>query len=179
LRCSYFSTFINLLLAAKIFGISHWSSKRILSDESKPQDNKKSELKWRSVELPENIVLEVEELMKEKHERRPVHVPLGLFISDLIQESLDKVHVQDSVSPILEKYAVDSESVYIRDNARDMVAELHFKDESDLYCNVDGAKNCVHIGFAWAIPEVQKMISQRSSLNKKSLKGLEKEENDS
>lgn len=129
-------------------------------------------MKWHSVELPENIVLEVEELLKEKHERRPVQVPLGLFISDLIQESLEKVHVQDSVPPILEKYAIDSESVYIRDNERDVVAELHFKDGSDLYCNVDGAKNCVHIGFAWAIPEVQKMISERRQKSKKkTLKG--------
>lgn len=134
------------------------------------QGKKKHNTGWRSVELPENLVLEVEALMKEKHERRPVQVPIGLFISDLIQESLDKVRVQDSVTSILEKYAVESECVYIRDNTRDLVAELRFKDESDLYCNIDGAKNCVHIGFAWAIPEVQKMISNRKASNPRTLK---------
>jgi hypothetical protein len=137
----------------------------LTNDESKEQ-KEKNKPKWRSVELPENVVLEVEKLMKEKHERRPVQVPLGLFISDLIQESLDKVHIQDTVSSVLEKYAVDSECVYIRDNVRDVVAELRFKDETDLYCNIDAAKNCVHIGFAWAIPEVQKMLTERRSLDK-------------
>jgi hypothetical protein len=121
---------------------------------------------WRNVELPENLVVEVERLMKEKHEKRPAQVLLGLFIGDLIRDSLKKVEIQEKYPPILEDYAVEPECIYIKDNHRDVVAELRFKDGADLYCNIDGAKNCVHIGFAWSLPSVQKLISDKSAKSK-------------
>lgn len=113
---------------------------------------------WRNVELPENLVIEVEQLMKEKYEKRPAQVTLGLFIGDLIRDSLKKVETQEKYASILEDYAIEPECIYIRDNRRDVVAELRFKDGADLYCNIDGAKNCVHVGFAWSLPAVQKII---------------------
>jgi hypothetical protein len=122
---------------------------------------------WRTVELPQNLVTEVEELMKEKYEKRPAQVALGRFIGDLIRESLEKSKVHEEYSPILEDYAIEPECIYIRDNNRNLVAELRFKDGSDLYCNIDGAKNCVHIGFAWSIPAVQKLIFEMSIKAKK------------
>ncbi len=118
---------------------------------------------WRNVELPENLVVEVEQLMKEKHQKRPAQVPLGLFIGDLIRDSLKKVKIQEKYPSLLEDYAIEPECVYIRDNRRDVVAELRFKDGTDLYCNIDGAKNCVHIGFAWSLPAVQKLVSDKST----------------
>jgi hypothetical protein len=118
---------------------------------------------WRNVELPENLVVEVEELMKEKYEKRPAQVSFGRFIGDLIRDSLDKAQVKAAYTSILEDYAIEPECIYIRDNVRDVVAELRFKDGTDLYCNIDGAKNCVHIGFAWSIPAVQKLVWDKSS----------------
>ncbi len=121
---------------------------------------------WRNVELPENLVIEVEQLMKEKYEKRPAQVNLGLFIGDLIRESLKKVEIHEKYVSILEDYAVEPECIYIRDNRRDVVAELRFKDGADLYCNIDGAKNCVHVGFAWSLPAVQKIIWDKNTKTK-------------
>jgi hypothetical protein len=113
---------------------------------------------WKSVSLPESLVAEVEELMNSKHEKRPVKVPLGLFIADMIRDSLEREESSRIHEPILEEYAVEPDVVYIRDNRKDVVAELRFKDRKDLFCNIDGAKNCVHVGFAWSIPKVNGML---------------------
>jgi hypothetical protein len=114
--------------------------------------------RWRQVELPENLVAEIEQLMKEKYERRPAPVSIGRFIGDLIHYGLEKERAKENYSSILEDYSIEEECIYIKDNSRDVVAELTFKDGVDLYCNIDGAKNCVHIGYAWSIPAVQKLI---------------------
>ncbi len=121
---------------------------------------------WKSVELPEEIVAESEELMKIKHEGRLTKVPLGLFIGDLIRESLEREETAKRFEQILEEYSIEADCVYIRDNKRDVIAELRFKDGSDLYCNIDGAKNCVHIGFAWSIPKVNMLIAAKSQPQK-------------
>lgn len=122
---------------------------------------------WRSVDIPEEVVAEAEELMKVRHEGRMKKVPLGLFIGDLLRESFEREESQKQSESILEDYAVESDCVYIRDNARDVVAELRFKDGSDLYCNIDSAKNCVHVGFAWSIPKVNLLIAKRKTAAEK------------
>lgn|SRR5487761_434968 len=123
---------------------------------------------WKSVELPEEIVAQAEELMRVKHEGRLTKVPLGLFISDLIRDSIEREQVTKEYQPLLEVYAIEPDCVYVRDNKRDVIAELRFKDEADLYCNIDAAKNCVHIGFAWNIPKVNLLIAkQKSRVQKK------------
>ena len=121
---------------------------------------------WRSVELPEEVVAEAEELMRIKHEGRLTKVPLGLFIADLMRASIEREEVTKKYRPPLEDYSIEQDCVYIRDNLRDVIAELRFKDEGDLYCNIDGAKNCVHIGFAWSIPRVNLLIAARKSQTK-------------
>ncbi|MGI0080795.1 MAG: hypothetical protein ACRECH_14380 [Nitrososphaerales archaeon] len=114
---------------------------------------------WRSVELPEEIVAEAEELMRIKHEGRLTKAPLGLFMADLMRASIEREEATKKYQPPLEDYSIEPDCVYIRDNKRDVIAELRFKDGGDLYCNIDGAKNCVHIGFAWSIPKVNLLIA--------------------
>ncbi len=118
---------------------------------------------WKSVELPEEIVVEAEELMRVKHEGRLTKVPLGLFISDLMRDSIEREQVGEKYQSLLEVYAIEPDCVYVRDNKRDVIAELRFKDEADLYCNIDAAKNCVHVGFAWSIPKVNLLIAKQKS----------------
>lgn len=118
---------------------------------------------WKSVELPEEIVAQAEELMRVKHEGRLTKVPIGLFISDLIREGIEREHVTREYQSLLEVYAIEPDCVYVRDNKRNVITELRFKDEADLYCNIDAAKNCVHIGFAWSIPKVNLLIATQKS----------------
>jgi hypothetical protein len=119
------------------------------------------------IALPEPLVKRVEDLMKRKYERRPGNISLGMFISDLIKDSLEREEARSTTPQILEEYAVEKESVFIRDNQRDVVAELTFKDLSDLYCNFDSAKNCVHIGYALSIPSVQRLVFSRREASKR------------
>lgn len=118
---------------------------------------------WKSVDLPEEIVAEAEELMRIKHEGRLTKIPLGLFIADLMRASIEREEVTKKYQPLLEDYSIEPDCVYIRDNKRDVIAELRFKDEGDLYCNIDAAKNCVHVGFAWSIPKVNLLIAAHKS----------------
>ena len=118
---------------------------------------------FRSVLLPENIVSELEELMKQKHEGRQIQVPLGLFIGEILRSSLEVEEAKLLFPSILEEYSVEADKVYVRDNKRDVVAELSFKDQGELYCNIDGSKNCVHVGYAWSIPRVRKLILDKSA----------------
>ncbi len=117
-----------------------------------------SKEEWVTVEIPEGTVQKLENLRKTKYERRPGNVPLRLFIDDMIKASLEREEMQASYPPLLEEYLVETDAIFIKDNRTSKVVELSFK-EGDLYCPVDAAKNCVHVGFAWSIPRANRMLN--------------------
>jgi hypothetical protein len=129
-------------------------------------DTSSSPKKSKDVALPTGLVDQIEKLMQTKFERRPGKVAMEAYLSELLRYSLEREQARELFTQVLEEYSVDKEHVFVKDNERDVVAELSFKDNSDLYCDIDSSKNCVHIGFAWSIPAVQRLIYDRKSRQK-------------
>ena len=59
--------------------------------------------------------------------------------------------------PFLEEFAVEEDKIFIKDNRIRELVELTLRDNV-LFCNHDRSDNCVHIGFAWAIPKVYRFL---------------------
>jgi hypothetical protein len=118
----------------------------------------------KSIQLPADLVDQVEQIMQLRFERRPIKVRTELYIADLIRASLASEEALRSNPQILEIYSIDKDRVYVRDNDKDVVAELRFKDGRDLYCDCDFSKNCIHIGFALSVPAVRSMIKLRERI---------------
>ena len=53
--------------------------------------------------------------------------------------------------------ALEAPTVHVKDNKKNRIAECVLQD-GDLYCMMCESPNCVHIGFAWSIPEVYKAM---------------------
>ena len=109
---------------------------------------------------------ELYNLLKKKYEEdfkgKKVKVSLTSFINDLLWEVIERDEVLKNYSPYLEEVAVEGDRVIIKDNRIDRIAELVLKDK-ELYCLLDDRKDCVHIGFAWAIPKVYKAMKLQGS----------------
>ncbi len=115
---------------------------------------------WRSVDLPDELVEKVERLRSLRLERRPGSpVSLGLFISDVMNETLANEDIRENYPALLDEYLVQSNIVSLMDTRTSKVVDLKLQ-EGGLYCPVDHTDNCVHIGFAWSIPSVNKMLAQ-------------------
>jgi hypothetical protein len=67
--------------------------------------------------------------------------------------------------PFLEEFGVEQDRVYINDNRLGKMAELTFRNDS-WFCNVDNSDNYIHIGFAWAIPKVYRVMVARGRRKK-------------
>jgi hypothetical protein len=117
-----------------------------------------------TIELPRSLVDEIEQIMRLKFERRPVSVSTSRYVSELLRYAIEKEQASQLFSQSLEEYSIEKDRIYIKDNERNVVAELSFKDLGDLYCNYDASKNCVHIGFALSIPAVQRIVAVHRNL---------------
>ncbi|MDG6918973.1 MAG: hypothetical protein JRN62_06005 [Nitrososphaerota archaeon] len=110
--------------------------------------------------MRQEIVSRLERLKDEKQAGKPRKIALGAFIEDLIWPVLEGDEVLRRYGPFLEEFGVEQDRIYIKDNRVGRIAELTLRD--DVWsCNLDNTDNCVHIGFAWAIPKVYRVMMAR------------------
>jgi hypothetical protein len=60
----------------------------------------------------------------------------------------------------MEKILIDHNSVIIKDNKRNRIAEITLRD-NELQCLLDDRNDCVHVGFVYSLPELYFMLTPK------------------
>ncbi|MDG6904245.1 MAG: hypothetical protein JRN20_00505 [Nitrososphaerota archaeon] len=82
------------------------------------------------------------------------------YVNDLIIERVEADENLSLTAPFMEKIGLDGNSIMIKDNKIGRIIEVQVHGK-DLICMLDEKKDCVHVGYACAIPEVYRIISER------------------
>ena len=82
------------------------------------------------------------------------------LIYKLMDDALDYRNIRQ-MAPLQFLSALD-QSILIRNRISGVIAELVIK-EGELVCLLDRSKNCAHVGFAWATPEVYKVMKEHGA----------------
>ena len=70
----------------------------------------------------------------------------------------------------MEKLSIDQNRVVLKDNKRNRIAEVMLK-EGELQCLLDERADCVHVGFAYSLPEMYNMNNQEMEVPLRSAYG--------
>jgi hypothetical protein len=62
-------------------------------------------------------------------------------------------------APYMEKLSIDQNRVVLKDNKRNRIAEVVLKD-GELQCLLDERFDCVHVGFAYSLPELYYLTNE-------------------
>jgi hypothetical protein len=82
------------------------------------------------------------------------------YVNDLIIEKVEEDENLARQAPFMQKVGLQDNSIMIKDNKIGRIAEVQVRGK-DLVCMLDDKRDCVHVGFAYAIPEVYRVISER------------------
>ena len=82
------------------------------------------------------------------------------FVNDLIIESIEADENLSLQAPFMQKIGLEDNSIMIKDNKIGRIVEVQVHGK-DLICMLDERKDCVHVGYAYAIPEVYRLMSER------------------
>lgn len=82
------------------------------------------------------------------------------YINSVLMEAIERDKFLQSYAPSLSKVGYEDDILFIRDAKLRKTAEIYLRDRS-LYCNVCESKDCVHIHYALALPEVAKLFLRR------------------
>ena len=82
------------------------------------------------------------------------------YINTVLMEAIERDKFLQSYAPSLSKVGYEDDILFIRDIKLGKTAEIYLRDHS-LYCNVCECKDCIHIHYALALPEVAKLYIRR------------------
>jgi hypothetical protein len=82
------------------------------------------------------------------------------YINSVLTEAIERDRFLQSYAPYLSKIGYQDNILFIRDAKAGKTAEIYLK-EKVLYCSLCESKDCNHIHYAFALPEVAKMFLKK------------------
>ena len=61
-----------------------------------------------------------------------------------------------SITPIIEIIGLEGNSAILRDKKLDRIVEVYLH-QKELKCMNDNSKDCIHVGFCYALPQIKKI----------------------
>lgn len=112
--------------------------------------------------LRQELVKRIEKVREAKQGDKVTRISLASTIENLLVPELERNEALRHYAPFLEQIGVNEDGIAIKDNRLMRIVELRVKD-GELYCDLERSKSCVHIGFAWSIPKVYKVMKEHGS----------------
>lgn len=82
------------------------------------------------------------------------------YINDIIMEVIEADANLALQAPFMQKIGLEGNSIMIKDNKIGRIVEVQIHGK-DLVCMLDEKKDCAHVGYAYSIPDVYRVISER------------------
>lgn len=82
------------------------------------------------------------------------------YINIILSEAIEHDKFLQTYAPFLSKVGYEENILFIKDSKKNKTAEVYLRDRA-LFCNLCEEKDCVHIHYALALPEVAKLYLNR------------------
>ena len=117
--------------------------------------------KWRTITVREEIYKTLQNVYERKVKTKRFDKTFTSWVNDLLLENLEDYEILQRYSPALEFLTTTTNTVVIKDYLKDVIAEVELRaDDKSLYCKHCATDNCIHIGFCFAIKEVNRVLAK-------------------
>ncbi|MEM4318080.1 MAG: hypothetical protein QW776_05080 [Candidatus Nitrosocaldus sp.] len=117
---------------------------------------------WKTLTITEELYKRLHNRWKE--ENKPM-IPFTPWVSQYILENLEEDEMLLRYAPGLEFISITGNVIDIADRFTDRIVEVEIHDQGIgkrfLYCRYCERDDCLHVGFAFAIREVNKVLVER------------------
>ena len=118
---------------------------------------------YKSITVSENIYNKffgVYERSKRELELKGITSFSG-YLTSMMEEMMNRYEVFAKQAPFIEKVSIDRDRVIVKDNKNGRIAEVLLKD-GELRCLLADRVACVHVGFVYSMPELYRIIKNKS-----------------
>ncbi|ABK77040.1 hypothetical protein CENSYa_0404 [Cenarchaeum symbiosum A] len=87
------------------------------------------------------------------------------YVTYMMEETMQKDKTFARYAPRMESISVEDDRVILKDNIEDRIAEITIRG-GKFFCQLCEQEHCVHVGFAFSLPEVYEALAARG-MNKR------------
>lgn len=91
------------------------------------------------------------------------------LINSVLADTIERDKFLQSYAPFLSKVAYEDNVLFIKDSKLGKTAEVYLRDRM-LYCSICESKDCTHIHYALALPEVAKLYLTKPASYRKNVR---------
>ncbi|MGH9991222.1 MAG: hypothetical protein ACREBU_05170 [Nitrososphaera sp.] len=84
------------------------------------------------------------------------------YINTVLKEAIEREKFLLAYAPFLLKVGYEGNVLFIKDSKAGKTAEIFLRDRT-LYCNVCESRDCTHIHYALALPEISKLYLRKTA----------------
>jgi|SRR3989304_1841342 len=106
---------------------------------------------FRSVNVAEEVYQKLRE--RAKHEKKSI----AAYATQILASVMEADERLSRYAPFIEVIGFEGNSVILRDHKLDRIVEVYLH-EKELSCYYDGSKDCLHVAFCHALPQVRKVV---------------------
>lgn len=113
-----------------------------------------------AITVTKKVYERLKETYHDENSDEKVSLSFSKWTEKHLWDVIERYEVWKNYMPLLEEQSINEDGISIRDHKINRTAILTLR-KSDLYCDVDETFNCVHIGFAWSLPKVYRIMKER------------------
>ena len=85
---------------------------------------------------------------------------LSGYVSHMLEERMQEDKVLARHAPLIKKISVDQDRIVLLDEMKNRIVEVTFQ-EGALFCQLCEEKDCLHVGYALAQPEIYEALTAK------------------
>lgn len=85
---------------------------------------------------------------------------LSGYVSHMLEERMQEDKVLARHAPLIKKISVDQDRIVLLDEMKKRIVEVTFQ-EGALFCQLCEEKDCLHVGYALAQPEIYEALTAK------------------
>ena len=96
---------------------------------------------------------------KEELKKQGIH-SLSAFLTYLINKKVNEQIQEKKYQQEIEKIRIISNIIILKDNISNRIIELKIK-HGEIFCEFDKTNECIHVGFAYSLPETYDLLNKK------------------
>ena len=116
---------------------------------------------WKSVTIRERVLQKLEtqyQSRKEELQKKNIN-SFTSYVSKILEEEIERSEILMKYAPFLSEIGIYENRILLDDKRKDAFFEVVYKNK-ELFCRGCGRNDCVHVGFAYSIPLVNKTLRE-------------------
>lgn len=124
-----------------------------------------AERRYTGIVVSKDVYEKLKKHVENKSSKLRARISISDYVESLILGDIEREELVSEVGQLMSFVERSGDKIFINDWARGRIAPVSVQVSPDgsfkLVCELDGSDSCVHVGYAYSLPELYKILKEK------------------